>query len=238
LKYAQLVISLPLLLLPLSILPVKSALAETVGVGRALELLAKSTAIDTKCNVLSTAEREELSSYTSRAEIAGAEKTSVESTRAALASGRKAGFSTICSPQASADVKDTLNAARDAISAVAQNDATMQPNPEKPRIIAKKTASLAAAPAVKKPQAIGKLSAYTRVTEAYFLERKCTYLSKGQIMSFYKAVLRNHRAAISQFGKASVSSAKKIAEANANAQSCNGAGEALVQAGFSEIASR
>jgi hypothetical protein len=76
------------------------------------------------------------------------------------------------------------------------------------------------------------------VTQAYFLERKCSYLSKREIMSFYKAVLRNHRAAISQFGKASVSGARRIAEAQANAQRCNSAGEARIRAGYSEVASR
>jgi hypothetical protein len=232
LNYARLVISLPLLLLPIGTLPVKSALAETVGIDRALELLAKTAAVDRKCNVLSARERDELSNYTSRAEISGAEKTSVANTRAALAAGQSAGLATTCDARASADVRDTLIAARDAIRAVAENAPEAAVAREKP-------VSVKVSPVkTKKADKSGKLSAYTRVTQAYFLERKCTYLSKREIMSFYKAVLRNHRAAISKFGKASVSGAKRIAEAQANAQRCNSAGEARIRAGYSEVASR
>ena len=238
-NYARLVISLPLLLLPLSALPLKSAVAETVGIDRALELLAKSTAVDRKCNVLSARERDELSNYTSRAEISGAEKTSVANTRAALAAGQSAGLATTCDTQASADVRDTLSAARDAIRAVAQTTPEPAVSPEKPVARVKKPVSAEVSVVeIKKSGKSDKLSAYTRVTQAYFLERKCTYLSKREIMSFYKAVLRNHRAAISQFGKASVSGARRIAEAQASAQRCNSAGEARIRAGYSEVASR
>jgi hypothetical protein len=235
LKYSQMLISLPLLLLPLAASPVKSAFAETVGIERALELLAKSVAVDGKCNVLSAAERDELSRYASRAEISGAEKTSVEHTRAALETGKRAGLATVCNAQAKADVKDTLGAAREAIKTVAQNDVGVVPDT---KVTSQKPTNAAIATNPGKPAAPNKLSTYSRVTEAYFLERRCSYLSRQQIMSFYKAVVRNHLAAIAQFGKAAVSSARRSAEINANSQSCNGAGEARVKAGYAEMASR
>jgi hypothetical protein len=235
-------ISLPLLLLPLATLPMKSAFAETVGIERALELLAKSVAVDGKCKVLSAAERDELSRYASRAEISGAEKTSVEHTRAALETGKRAGLATVCNNQSRADVKDTLEAAREAIKTVAQNDTLTVPDTkvtsQKPVINGQKPTSVAISTNPGKPAAPNKLSAYSRVTEAYFLERRCSYLTRQQIMSFYKAVVRNHLAAIARFGKAAVSSARRSAEVNANSQSCNGAGEARVKAGYAEMASR
>ncbi len=241
LKYSQLVISLPFLVLPFTALPMKSALAETVGIERALELLAKSMTVDGKCNVLSADEHDELSRYTSRAEVSGAEKTSLENTRSALETGRKAGLVTTCSAQASSDVRDTLNAARDAIRTIAQSDAAAPPLsgvvPTRQKPVAKVQKPIIET-ASKKLPAVGKLTSYRRVTEAYFLERRCAYLSKRQITSFYKAVLKNHLIAISQFGRAEVSKAKKAAEAQANAQRCNIASEARIRAGYSEVASR
>ena len=43
--------------------------------------------------------------------------------------------------------------------------------------------------------------------------------------SLYKAVVRSHRAAISEFGKPAVSKVMKSAEARSNYQSCNGVGK-------------
>jgi hypothetical protein len=92
--------------------------------------------------------------------------------------------------------------------------------------------------AVARPAPKDSLSAYGRIIEAYYLERRCTFLSRRKMKSFYKAVVKNHRAVISEFGKPAVSKVMKSAEARSNYQSCNGAGEARVKAGFGEIASR
>ena len=56
--------------------------------------------------------------------------------------------------------------------------------------------------------------------------------------AFYRAVVKNHQAVVSQFGKATVLKVMKSAEARANYQSCNGVGETHVSAGFAEVASR
>ena len=234
-KYAQLAIALPLLALPLSTLAIKPAFAETVGIERALELLAKSTVVDAKCHVLSAPEHDELSTYISRAEVAAAQKTSLATARSSLSAGTKMGEAEVCSRTASAEVKDTLNAAREAIKYLAkhQNMAASAP----PATIAPAENAAAVAP-LAPPATTGKLSDYARITEAYFLERRCTYLSSPEIASFYKAVLKNHYAAISQFGKPAVSIARKNAEIRANAQSCSGAVRARVNASYAEVASR
>jgi hypothetical protein len=223
-KFAHLVISLPLLVTSFAMTPWKSAAAETVGIERALELLAKSTVVDAKCQILTPAEREELSRYVSRAEVSAAEKTTIEITQSSLATGKKAGQAMSCGAMASADVRDTLQAAREAIKSLSKNDKVAAAYPalqEQPE------------PAIK-----GKLSNYARITEAYFLERRCTYLSNRQISEFYKAVVRNHRAAMAQFGRSAVFQARKTAESRADAQKCNASGRARVTASFAEIASR
>jgi DNA primase catalytic subunit len=223
-RFTHLVISLPLFIASIAMAPIKPALAETVGIERALELLAKSTVVDAKCHVLSAAEREELSRYVSRAEVSAAEKTTLEITRSSLATGRKAGQAMTCGAVASADVRDTLRAAREAIKSLSKNDKIAATSPvlqDQPQ------------PAIK-----GKLSNYARITEAYFLERRCTYLSDRQISEFYKAVLRNHRAAMAQFGRSAVYQARKTAESRADGQKCNATGRARVAASYAEIASR
>jgi hypothetical protein len=222
LKFSQFLITLPVLVLPLAALATKPALAETVGIERALELLAKSAVVDNKCNILAVSERDELSTYVAKAEVVAAEKTTLEVTRSALSAGKKQGQAAPCGTEASYEVKQTLVAAREAINAATQEE-NVQAEP------------VAAIPA---PAAKSSLSAFGRVIEVYFLERRCTYLSKRKINSFYKAVVRSHYAAVSEFGKPAVSRVMKAAEARSNYQNCNGVGEARVKAGLAEIASR
>lgn len=222
LKFSQFLITLPILALPLAALASKPALAETVGLERALELLAKSVVVDNKCNVLTVSERDELSNYVAKAEVAAAEKTTVDVTSSALSAGRSQGLAATCGSGASLEVKETLTAARDAINAAEEGNYTV------------------AEPALAAPMpAYGaSLSVYGRIIETYYLERRCAFLSKRKMNSFYKAVVKGHRAVISEFGKSAVFSVMKSAEARSNYQSCNGAGEARVRAGFAEVASR
>ena len=223
LKFSQFLITLPILALPLTALATKPSLAETVGIERALELLAKSAVVDSKCNVLTVSERDELSTYVAKAEVAAAEKTTLDVTRSALSAGKKQGQAATCGTGASYEVKQTLVSAREAINAA-------QEESEPSEAVA---AVQAPAPAAK-----NSLSAFEEVIEVYFLERRCTYLSRRKINLFYKAVVRNHGVAVSEFGKPAVSKVMKAAEARSNYQSCNGVGKARVKAGFAQVASR
>ena len=92
--------------------------------------------------------------------------------------------------------------------------------------------------AIQAPASESGLVVYGKVIEAYLLERRCTYLSKSKMNSFYQAVVKGQLAVVSEFGKPAVSKVMRTAEVRANAQSCNGTGEARVQAGFAQIASR
>jgi hypothetical protein len=222
LKFSQFLITLPILALPLAALASKPALAETVGLERALELLAKSVVVDNKCNVLTVSERDELSNYVAKAEVAAAEKTTVAVTRSALSAGRSQGLAATCGSGAGDEVRETLTAARDAINAAEQDDSAVA----EPAL------------AVPAPAPRGSLSIYGRIIESYYLERRCAFLSKRKMNSFYKAVVRGHQAVVSEFGKSAVSKVMKSAEARSNYQSCNGVGKARVKAGFAEVASR
>ena len=221
-KFSQFLITLPILALPLAAIGAKPALAETVGLERALELLAKSVVVDNKCNVLTVFERDELSNYVAKAEVAAAEKTTVAVTRSALSAGQSQGRAETCGAEASQEVKETLTAAREAINSAEQGESSAA-EPTRP---------------VAMPAPRGGLSIYGRIIETYYLERRCTFLSRRKMNSFYKAVVRSHRTAISEFGKSAVSKIMKSAEARSNYQSCNGVGEAGVKAGFAEVASR
>ena len=126
LKFSQFLITLPILALPLTALATKPALAETVGIERALELLAKSAVVDNKCNVLTVSERDELSTYVAKAEVAAAEKTTLDVTRSALSAGKKQGQAATCGTEASYEVKQTLVAAREAINAQRRKKASLR----------------------------------------------------------------------------------------------------------------
>jgi hypothetical protein len=222
LKFSQLLITLPFLALPLAAVGAKPALAETVGLERALELLAKSVVVDNRCNVLTVSERDELSTYVAKAEVAAAERTTIAVTRSALSAGQSPGRAETCGSEASQEVKATLTAAREAINAAEQGDVS----------------AVEPARAVALPAPRGGLSVYGGIIETYYLERRCAFLSRRKMNFFYKAVVRTHRAAISEFGKPAVSKIMKAAEARSNYQNCNGVGEARVKAGFAEVASR
>ena len=219
LKFSQFLITLPLLALPFSVLASKPVLAETVGFERALELLAKSVVVDNKCNVLTVSERDELSNYVAKAEVAAAERTTLDVTRSYFSAGQSQGRAETCGDEASQEVKETLIAAREAISSAEQDDSSAEP-----------------ARTVATPTPRGSLSVYGRIIETYYLERRCAFLSRRKMNSFYRAVVRSHRAVISEFGKPAVSRVMKSAEARSNYQSCNGVGEARVKAGSAQVA--
>lgn len=223
-RFSQFLITLPVMVLPLALAAPRPAFAQSVGIERALELLAKSKVVDGKCNVLSVAESDELSSYVARAEVAAAEKTTLEVTRSALKAGKTQGLASTCGTEAGQEVRDTLVAAREAIKTAEKTPGAV-------------TAE-APPPATQGAVSRASLSTYNRIIETYFVERRCAFLSKRKMNAFYKAVVKGHQAVISEFGKAAVSKVMKSAEARSNYQSCNGTGEARVKAGFAEVASR
>lgn len=89
-----------------------SASAAPIGPEKATELLARAWMINHRCNVLTPAERDELTGLVARAEIALAGKRSVAAARAAMGRGRAAGTSAACGFESAKAVRDILQAAK------------------------------------------------------------------------------------------------------------------------------
>jgi outer membrane biosynthesis protein TonB len=113
-RFSHLIISVPLLLSATQLLP-KLALAEGLDPAEATTLLAKSHAINLKCNVLNDSDGQQLRDFVARAEISLAEKASVSTARKAISSGRTAAQTAACDDANRKMVGDVLAAAKTAV---------------------------------------------------------------------------------------------------------------------------
>ncbi len=86
--------------------------AQTMAAADVTRMLAKSNTLDTRCNILAEADRQDLMDYLARAEILLAERNSVKAARSAIAKGRAAGGEGACGPEQDKFVRDILAAAR------------------------------------------------------------------------------------------------------------------------------
>lgn len=236
-RLSRLLITLPLLAVPMAGLTLKPATAAGVAAEEAVRILSKARTADTRCKFLSAAERSELSRYTARAEIAAATQASPKAAKAASASGTAQGQSGACSPDLKADVLETLGAAREAIAAA---------EPAEPRAVTsaaprKATAKVQRAGAIaEKPRRTGSegLSRYARVVQAYYLERECRSLSKAKASAFWKGIVRLHKTTVAANGASAVAPVMRSAERQAGGSSCGGKAKATIMAGYEEITSR
>ncbi|MGE0008674.1 MAG: hypothetical protein AB7S92_24230 [Parvibaculaceae bacterium] len=221
--------ALPLVALPLLSGAAGKARAEMTQLD-ALRLLAKSRAADGKCGILSAAQTDELSFYLARAEIAAASRHSVSEAQSAMALGKALGETAACSAATSEETGATLAAARRAMAAATQSRraAAKTETAEKP---ARRRRAQA-------PQghAGGTLAAYGRHALAYYVERRCEYLSRRDIRAFWKAIVREHKAALGAYGGPAVARALRRAEARADGIGCDAAGRRLVQSEYVKLA--
>lgn len=116
-RLSRYLITLPVMLLPLVAAGARPGLADAAGVEQAVEILARAKAADSRCHILSEGERDELGRYAARAEIAAASRISVTAARTARSRGDAAGSAADCGATVATDVRDTLAAAREAITA-------------------------------------------------------------------------------------------------------------------------
>jgi hypothetical protein len=89
-------------------------MAANTPAGDAMQALAKSMAIDGKCNFLSPADHDKLSILLARAELSLAQKESVTAAKAALAGGRSAAATTTCSETDRAEINSIYEDAKTA----------------------------------------------------------------------------------------------------------------------------
>lgn len=232
LRLAKFLITLPVLALPLwGAAPVLRA-QEVITQIDALRLIAKSRAADGKCRVLAPGEAEELSGYLARAEIAATGRQSVGEVRSAISLGKTLGGSAACTATTSDEIKATLEAARQAMAAAVTPSLRVAEEGDVARqetVVPERTIR---APRLRHSS----LAGYGRQAFAYFVERRCEYLSHRDARAFWAAVVREHRAALSAYGRRAVVRTVKQAEAEAIRVECGAKGRQLVRAEYTKIA--
>jgi hypothetical protein len=214
-RRATLLISLPFILSANILFGMQSqAMATELPAEQATELLAKSQALDAKCKFLSNAERDDLASFVARAELSLAQRESVALTKQALARGYKAGNSATCSAAEHTDILNILVAAR---TAVAQAPHVMI----QPKKIRTSTKVETAPHNVSPPQSNASLASYAKMTQTYYLARRCGSMSPRAISNFYRTIVRTHNKVLSSFGRAAVASVMQQSESKAGTQRCS-----------------
>jgi hypothetical protein len=213
----RLMLTLPVLALPLAAVAVKPAEA-ALSAEQGLTILARAKAADTKCNFLSGAERRELTGYLARAEMASRGLMDDDTANTAIANGRASGKAAKCSAANRSDVEETLLAAR---LAVAEADGVKPEKAEKPR----------------KPSKTGavSLAEYRELTKPYFVDLRCKQLSGRKPHRYYDAIKDLQAASIAKHGTAAVANAQARARKDARGVTCGPASQKMAEAGLAAI---
>lgn len=220
---SRLLISLPILALPLAGMAAKPASAASPS-EEAVRLIARAQQADSKCHILSGAQSNELARYAARAQLAATSQMSSGAARKAASLGAAEGRAQACTAATRSDVVDTLVAARTAIAAADRSQNT--PNTAAPAPVT--SIALASGPR-------GGLKFYSGQVKAYYIERKCKHLSSSQDRRYWQAIGDLHRETVARNGSASVAPVMRNAEASANSLSCGDATEAAVEQGYNTI---
>src|SRR4029079_7005983 len=183
-RLSYLLITLPLLGSPLSLLGAKHLAAATASPLEALGMLARSSAIESKCRMLDTRERYELNGYLASAEGASAARDPIEDAKSAIASGRRQGEAASCTADSKRELHDTLWAAREAMAKV------------KSRSPSSKKINVGSAGNLSRPSgrpSRGSLDAYESQAMAYFVERRCRHLGNREVRDFWLGIVRDYQ---------------------------------------------
>ncbi|VAV90347.1 hypothetical protein MNBD_ALPHA08-1523 [hydrothermal vent metagenome] len=234
-KLTHMVISLPLLVAPLALVgvaPVKAQQVQNVGPTGAVKLLAQSTTADAKCRYLTRSENAELSDYLTKAEVGAAGMTTAGDAQQARRDGKKLGKTMACGQTGEGLVRATLDAARRAMAAArAQQKSKKVVTRQQPqrRIVVRRQSDRQLATIGN----ITSLTRYRRVTEAYYLERRCQTLPRSQAVRFWKKVVASHNAVLKKYTPSQVKKAKNGAEMAANNRGpCSSRTARIVQSGL------
>ncbi len=235
-KLRNLLITLPVIVVPVALLVARPAAAEMVSPTEALQILAKSDAASIKCGVLMSSERNELKQYVARAEIAAVRRLGPEEANATVATGRAAGKAVGCTPEATAEIYDALNAARVAVAQAEGGRRTkpsLLPNSRSVRL------SNPATPVIVERQPAtprGSLGRLQQVSTAYFIEKRCQFLSYSKAHGFWQSVLGAQSEAMAANTRSQVNSALKQARASAARISCDSRAARLVRSAYASLA--
>jgi hypothetical protein len=249
-RLSHIVISLPVLFCTAQLSqPISLSQAAPMDAAQATEMLAKSHAINVKCNVLDADQSQNLKDFVARAEISLAEKASVSIARKAISSGKAKGAAAVCDDAGKKMVNNVLAAASAAVTSSDEVQSVANVPAEKPQVNAVAVVDPAPVPKplksvnlAKSPKPITKakmvapaksvtpvetmkpakgLKTYAAVAEKYYLASRCGTLSKRAINTLYSEVLANHQQALVANRPNAVRSMLKSAEARAGAKSCS-----------------
>ena len=220
-RLPHLLLTLPLVVLSISTSTVRPALAASAS-EEAVRILSRARAIDSRCSYLAASERNELQRYHARAEIAATSQISADAAKAANAGGKSESGGVACSPDAEADVRETLDAARQAIADT--KHVAVAPVP-----LSRKRSE--AAPSG------GSLGFYARTVRAYYLERECKSLGRADGDRFWRRIVDLHNSTVAANGKRAVAKVMANARNNAAGTSCSRNITAQIRRGYDEILS-
>lgn len=244
---SRILISLPLCILPF-VATVPHASAAGLAPSDAVRLLARSRTADQRCQYLSAGDHQQLADYVARAEVAAARIDGVGRTKAARNRGDAEGRAMPCNAQSKRIITATLVAARRAEKQLGHRIAkahktashkevarsTYHP-PKKEHVAALRASQPAPA---RKPRSLFSLTGsgsglglYTREAAAYYIERRCQFLSSGDTMAFWKAIVVRHNAMIARYGGSAVRRAKAKAQ-DVGAAACTRNSEVFVRAAW------
>ena len=204
-----------------------TASAEPIAAEQATQLLARSQSLEEKCKFLSAAQRDELSAFVAKAEVAMVARSSVKATKALINVGRAQGKAAACNDTERADIIDIISAAQQATSRKIQMVQTTAP--AKPIALATKIEKPKPLfSVIKKPIVETKsepiksgLDQYAQLTQRYYLARRCNSMSYGSINSLYKNVVSTHRSVVASFGVPAVRAVMQQSEHKASATHCS-----------------
>ncbi len=232
-RLPNLLVTLPLIVLAIATTSVTPTLAAGAS-EEAVRILSRARGIDTRCSYLTASERNELQRYHARAEIAATSQGSAAAAKAANASGRAESTGVNCSPDAQADVRETLDAARQAIAST-KNVAPVPPAQTRKRPAASTTAIRDIDPEGRDNAGLG---FYARTIRAYYLERECKSLGRSAGDRFWRRIVDLHNSAVAANGKRAVAKVMANARNNAAGTSCSRNVEAQIRRSYEAILSR
>jgi hypothetical protein len=232
-----------------------AALAGGIPAEQGAELLARAQSLDAKCNFLDARGRDKLSKFTARAELALANRETMEATKATMKRGHVAGQAADCTaaekdavlqilavamqatgedrktarlaaspaPQAADAQPKNAQASLAAVSPPAEDarkvDSSMPmapPAAKLPKV--KEPAQIAAAKPVTTKAASPGLGTYERLTQTYYMLRRC---GGGNLGGTYQAVVAEHARVMASHTAAEVSAVLHQAQVRAASATCS-----------------
>jgi len=236
-KLLNMLITLPVVILPVAALAAKPAMAEMISPSQALEYMAKSQAASAKCGILTRSEQTELKQYAARAEVAAVQRLGKEATQNTVSSGKAEGKAVSCTGATAAEVYEVLEAAR---TAVAQADGGRRARPSllpQARSVRLPGSSQAVRIERDEPPPRGSLGRFQRVAKAYFIEKRCRFLAYSKAQNFWQEVVGSQAEAMASNGRKSVNSTLKQARLSAQSVPCDAKTARLVRSVYATLAS-